>query len=296
MPMIVDPSVPLVTQPERVTSPDGWLAALVDEQWAGVVLSYNCTTPQAMPTAAQVRRVRIVRQDPGSLEPVPVRSADAAWAVEGIGTAYDHEAPLGVSVIYTATPVYADGTTGPTSSLSVLVPAPKPGDDRDLWIKSIDIPGASLRAMLVDWPGPSSAGRVDTLDAAGSPYRVLSYDVHGAEVNQVSVDVPPDRVEQMRTLLRSGVLLAQVRPGYRTPDAYFVPGDISGPTPTGKLGSSEGYRFGFTIEPLARPATAGQRMRMPGWSYDTVAAQLDTYGTVAASYPTYAALSTNGVT
>ncbi|MGC4946168.1 hypothetical protein ACLQ2N_08175 [Streptomyces sp. DT224] len=250
-------------------------------------------TSTANPSA--IRKVRIVRQDPGG-SIVPVRSADTAWAVEGRGTAYDHEAPLGRPVVYTATPIYADGTTGPASSLAVTVPAPQPGEDRDLWIKSVDEPGLSMRAMIVDWPGPSSAGRLDALDAAGSPYRVVSWDVHGAETYAVTVDVPPEQVEHMRELLRAGVLLAQVRPEYLTPDSYFVPGDIVGPTPTGKLGSSEGYRYTFTVEPVERPHTEGQRMRMPGWSYDTVAARFATYDTVAASYPTYAALSTDGVT
>ncbi|MFF1756124.1 hypothetical protein [Streptomyces sp. NPDC058266] len=296
MPMIVDPTAPHVTPPERVTSPDGWLAALVDEQWAGVVLSYNATTAPAAPRAADIRKVRITRQDPRAAGPVPVRSGDAAWAVEGIGTAYDHEAPLGVPVIYIATPVYADGAEGPASSLSVTVPAPVPGDDLDLWIKSVDEPGLSLRVMVVEWSGPTAAGRQDALDVEGSAYRVVAYDEHGAETVQVKIDVPPARVDQVRALLRSGVLLAQVRPGYYSPDAFHVPADITGPTPTGKLGSSEGYQFAWTIEPIERPATARQPMRMPGWSYDSVAERFDTYDSVAASYPTYAALSTDGVT
>ncbi|NGO68226.1 hypothetical protein [Streptomyces boncukensis] len=300
MPMIVDPSAPPVTPPERVTSPDGWLAALVDERWAGVVLSYNAASPpgggEAAPRAADIRKVRIERQDPGTAVPVPVRSGDAAWAIEGVGTAYDHEAPLGVAVIYSATPVYADGSTGPASSLAVTVPAPEPGDDLDLWVKSLDEPGLSLRVVIVGWDSPSSAGRQDALDAAGSPYRVVAYDAHGAETVKVTVDVPPRDVDQVRELLRSGVLLAQVRPAYLTRDAFFVPDDITGPSPTGKLGSSGGYQFAFTIEPIDRPDTAAQPMRMPGWSYDTVAERFDSYESVAASYDSYASLSTDGIT
>lgn len=294
MPMIVDPSAPHVTQPTRVASPDGWLAAIVDGQWAGVALSVDYTAGVPLPDAEQVLQVRLVRQDPAAAEPVPVRSGDAAWAIEGVGTAYDHEAPLGVPVIYTATPIYLDGTTGPTSSLSVTVPAPEAFADRDLWVKSIDEPGLSARVMLVDWQSPTSAGRTDATDIAGSPYRAVAFDAHGAETVQVVVDVPPEAVEQMRALLRSGVLLAQVRPGYLTADAFHVPTDITGPTPTGRLGSSEGYRFGWTIEPIGRPATAGQPLMLPGWSYDRVAAQFATYDAVAASYSSYASLSTNG--
>ncbi|GGQ81339.1 hypothetical protein [Streptomyces flaveolus] len=263
--------------------------------WEGAPNASPSQLVTAVPNAAEVLQVRITRTDPGATEPVPVRSGDPAWAVEGVGAAYDHEAPLGVPVIYTATPIYQDGSTGPSSALAVTVPAPEPGEDRDLWVKSIDEPGLSMRVMLVDWPGPTATGRQETLDVDGSPYRAVAYDVHGAETIPIVVDVPPEDVDRMRELLRSGVLLAQARPGYYFPDAFHVPADITGPTPTGKLGSSEGYRFGWTIEPFERPDPAGQPMMLPNWSYDRMAAQFGTYDAVAGSYSSYAALSTDGV-
>ncbi|MEW1867049.1 hypothetical protein AB0420_02425 [Streptomyces caelestis] len=265
-------------------------------QWEGAPHASPSVRTTALPGVDDVRQVRIMRQDPGTTGPVPVRSADPAWAIEGVGTAYDHEMPLGVAVVYTATPVYADGSTGPSSSLAVTVPAPEPGEDRDLWIKSLDEPGLSMRAMIVDYQGPTSAARQDTAEVPGSPYVAVAYDEHAAEVVQVVVDVPPEDVNRMRALLRSGVLLAQARPGYYMPDAHHVPADITGPTRTGKLGSSEGYRFGWTITPVARPDTAEQPLRVPGWSWDTLADRFASWDAVAASYSSWASLSTNGVT
>ncbi|MFJ2629652.1 hypothetical protein ACIO6T_41435 [Streptomyces sp. NPDC087532] len=296
MPLIVDPSAPLVEPPARVTSPDRWLAGVVQPEWAGVVLAVDYRAGTPLPAASQVRRVRITRTDPGAAGPVPVRSADPAWALGGVGTAYDHEAPLGVPVVYTAVPVYEDGTTGPSSSLAVTVPAPVPGQVRDLWLKSLDQPSLSLRAMIVGRPEPTSTGRQDTADIPGSPYRVVAFDEHAAETYTVTVDVPPEQVDQVRALLRSGVLLAQTRPGYVVmPDAYHVPADITGPTPTGRLGASGGYQFTWTVEPVDRPATADAPMRMPGWSWDEVARRFATWDAVAASYSSWASLSTNGV-
>ncbi|MFI7240113.1 hypothetical protein [Streptomyces cyaneofuscatus] len=293
MPMIVDPGAPLVEPPARVTSPDGYLAAVVDEQWAGVVLSYDASD---LGDADDIRKVRIVRQDPGGVA-VPVRSADLAWALGGVGTAYDHEAPVGEAVVYTATPVYADGSTGPTSSLAVTVPAPTPGEVRDVWLKSLDNPSLSLRAVIVGRPEATAAGRQDVADIPGSPYRVVAYDEHAAEAYTLTIDVPPQAVEQVRELLRSGVLLLQTRPGYVTmPDAFHVPADITGPISTGRLGSSGGYQFSWAVEPVARPDTADAPLRIPGWSWDHVAQQFATWDAVAAAFTSWASLSTNGVT
>ncbi|MER7967790.1 hypothetical protein ABTX35_02035 [Streptomyces sp. NPDC096080] len=294
MPMIVDPTAPQVTPPTTITSPDGWLTAVVDAPWAGVWLAVDYRAGTAPhPAYAQVRRVLLTRQDPGAAGPGPVRSGDLAWAVEGVGQGYDHEAPLGVAVAYTARPQYADGTWGPTSSLGLVVPAPAPAATKDLWIKSVDEPGLSMRVMYGPAQGTTSAARQDTAPRTGSQFTAVAFDTAAAPAETVTIDVLAEDIEQWRQLSRAGVLLAQVRPGYRIPDRYFVPGDIS-EKPTGKLGSTGGYAVTFDIVPLERPATGGQQMRAPGWSYDTLAARIATYDAVAATYPTYAALATDG--
>lgn len=293
MPMIVLPGAPPVTVPDRVTSPDGWLAAIVDEPWAGVVLSVDYTaggTP--LSTAANVRRVRIYRTGPDGVK-VAVRGAAPAWAVEGVGTAYDHEAPLGVPVMYTAQPQYADGTLGPVSSLAVEVPAPAVGAVRDLWLKSLDEPGLSVRVHITSWGARESAARQDVAQRAGSAFAMVGYDVHTAATVQAVVDVPPEQLEQVRRLMDAGVLLAQTRPGYQQPDSFFVPGDWTEDA-TGKLGSTGGYAVAFTVQPLERPDPEGQPMRLPGWSWDTVAAGFASWSAVASSYSSWAALATNG--
>ncbi|MEF9903668.1 hypothetical protein [Streptomyces sp. P9-A2] len=295
MPMIVDPSAPQITPPTTITSPDGWLTAVVDDQWAGVYLGVNYPGgPVPLPNAGQVVKTLITRQDPGGSTPVPVRSADLAWALDGVGQAYDHEPPLGGAVAYTARPQYADGSWGPTSSLGLVVPAPAPAQTKDLWLKSLEEPGLSMRVMYGPAQGTSSAARQEAADRTGSPYAAIAYDTAAAPSEQVSVDVLAADIAQFRRLIRSGVLLAQVRPGYRIPDRYFVPGEV-GEKATGKLGSTGGYTVTFDIVPIERPATAGQPMRAPGWSYDAMAAAFATYDAVTASYSSYVALATNGV-
>ncbi|MFH9011236.1 hypothetical protein ACH4C6_07650 [Streptomyces sp. NPDC017943] len=294
MPMIVDPSAPQVTPPPTITSPDGWLTAVVDEQWAGVYLAVDYRDGASPLTGVtQVRKAQITRQDPGAAAPVAVRSGDLAWAIEGVGQAYDHEAPLGVGVVYSARPQYADGTWGPTSSVGLVVPAPAPAATKDLWLKSLDTPGMSMRVMLGPAQGTTSTARQETAARSGTPYTAVAYDTASAPAETVTVDVLAEQIEQFRKLIRSGVLLAQVRPGYQKPDRFFVPADVT-EQPTGKLGSTGGYAVTFDIVPIERPDTASQPMLAPGWSYDAMAAQFATYEAVAASYPSYLALATNG--
>ncbi|MEU0216854.1 hypothetical protein ABZ281_17795 [Streptomyces sp. NPDC006265] len=292
MPMIVDPSAPQVTPPATLTSPDGFLTAVVDEQWAGVYLGVDYKTPAAVGWQ-DIRKVAITRQDPGAAAPVGVRSGDLAWAIEGVGQAYDHEAPLGVAVAYTARPQYADGSWGDESSLGLVVPAPAPAQTRDLWLKSLEEPGLSMRVMYGPDQGTTSEARQESTARTGTPYTAVAYDTAAAPAETVSVDVLAADIEQFRLLIRSGVLLAQVRPGYQKPDRFFVPGAVSEKA-TGKLGSTGGYTVTFDIVPIERPATGGQPMRAPAWSYDALAAQFATYDAVSSSYPSYAALATNG--
>ncbi|GAB2732811.1 hypothetical protein [Streptomyces bullii] len=294
MPMIVDPSAPQISPPTTITSPDGWLTAVVDAQWAGVYLAVDYLGGAApLAGAAQVMKVAITRQDPGAAAPVGVRSGDLAWAVEGVGQAYDHEAPLGVAVAYMARPQYADGTWGPQSALGLVVPAPAPAETKDLWLKSVETPGLSMRVMYGPDQGSTSTARQESTALTGTPYTAVAYDTASAPAETVSVDVLAEDIERFRQLIRSGVLLAQVRPGYQKPDRFFVPGDVS-EKPTGKLGSTGGYTVTFDIVPIERPHTTSQPMRAPAWSYDALAAAFGTYDAVAASYPSYAALATNG--
>lgn len=294
MPMIVDPSAPLVTPPDTVVSPEGWLTAVVDATWAGVYLAVDYTAGDTpLDDVDDVRKVLITRQDPGAAAPVPVRSGNLAWAVEGVGQAYDHEAPLGVAVAYTARPLYANGTWGDETSLAVVVPAPNPGQNKDLWIKSLEEPGLSMRIMYGADQGTSSEARQDTAPRSGTPFTAVAWDTAAAPAESVQADVLAADIEQWRTLIRSGVLLAQVRPGYQKPDRYFVAGVVTEKA-TGKLGSTGGYTVGFDIVPMQRPDTVGQPMAAPGWSYDSVAAAFATYDAAGSAYATYAALATNG--
>lgn len=240
-----------------------------------------------------IRKVRITRQDPGTVVPLPVRSGDSAWALGGVGSAYDHEAPLGVAVIYTATPVYADGSTGASSSLAVTVPAPSRGPG-DVWIKSIDEPGISARVTVTQWPALSWNARIDTADVAGNPFPAASQDVYGAPASSIAIDAEGSAIETVQRLLTTpGVLLVQTRPDYHRPDQYVLVGNVQQQitsTPT------EPRTYTADLTQVGRPDTAGQPMRIPGWSWDELARTFASWDAVEASYESWQSVATNGIT
>lgn len=256
----------------------------------------NASTSRRVSTPmnpGSIRKVRILRQDPGGGDPVPVRSGDPAWALGGVGSAYDHEAPLGVAVIYTATPIYTDGTIGPQSSLAVTVPAPKRGPG-DVWIKSIDEPGMSARVTVTQWPQLTWGARIDTADVAGSPFPAASQDVYGAPASSITIDAESAAIETVQRLLTTpGVLLVQTRPDYHRPDQYVLVGNVQqqiNSTPT------EPRTYTADLTQVGRPDTTGQPMRIPGWSWDDLARNFATWDAVEASYESWASVATNGIT
>jgi hypothetical protein len=291
MPMIVDLSAPPVVPPTPAVSADGWLTATLDPAYAGAVLDVDYTAGTPLADAVDVRRVRITRLDPGATGPVPVRSADQAWAIEGVGVAFDHEAPLGVAVTYSAVPEYDDGTTGPTSQVTITVVAPSP--PADVWIKSLDTPGLSALVIVTSWPTLQWTARTDTAQVEGNRYVATSQDVYTASVSEITIDAEGGAIQTVRELLTTpGVRLMQTLAGYHRPDQYVIFGDVSEEiqaTPT------RGRTFTAGVTEVARPDTAGQPLRLPAWSYTEVAASYATYDAAGAAYSSYASLATDGV-
>lgn len=291
MPLIVDPSAPHVTPPVVVASPDGWLRATVDTLWAGVILAVDYTAGDApLDGAAGLLHARITRQDPGAAAPVAVRSADPLWAVGGSGAAYDHEAPLGVAVVYTAVPVFADGSAGPASSVAVTVPAPEA--PADVWIKSVDEPSVSARVTVTSWPTLAWADRIYTADIAGSRYPITAQDVYASSSSSIEIDAEGDQIEVLETLLSTpGVRLIQTRPEYHRPDQYVL---LSNPQQSVISVPTAPRTYTADLVEVSRPDTAGQPMRMPGWSFDALAARYGSYDAADASYSSYTSMSVDG--
>ncbi|WP_326764349.1 hypothetical protein OG978_06945 [Streptomyces sp. NBC_01591] len=127
----------------------------------------------------------------------------------------------------------------------------------------------------------------------GSAYPVASQDVYAAAESSIVIDAEGSQIEALeRLLVTPGVRLIQTRPDYHRPDQYVLLNDVQqvmDSIPT----QSRSYQAALTQ--VDRPDTAGQPMRIPGWSWDILAERFATWDSVAASYSSWASLSTNGI-
>jgi len=287
MPMIVDPNAPEIEPPTEVVSTDGHLTAVIDEPYAGVLLVCDRSgDPTVIP------HWRIERVNPDGSRHL-VRSGDPVWSPGGYGLAYDHEAPLGVAVLYVATPLGADGQPAADAS-EVAVTIPVPAFPRDVWIKSTDRPTASQRVHVEEWPELSSEARRQLVTIPGNRYPVAVSDVYDAATSSMTLFTESViEAQALRNLLESpDVLLVSARPEHNRPDEFVVAGTLT----EAIIGPGDpARRWTVPLQPVARPDTSDQTMRMPGWSSDELLSRFATLAAVEASYPTNAAAATDGL-
>jgi hypothetical protein len=287
MPMIVDPNAPEIEVPEEVWSSDGYLVAILDAPYAGVLLVMDRPS-----YADPITHWTVERVNPDGSRHL-VRSGDPVWAPGGMGLCYDHEAPLGVAVLYSATPLDADGIAVASPS-TVAVTIPVPAFPRDVWIKSTDRPSASLRVHVEDWPELATESRNQLVVIPGDRYPAATLDVYDASTSTMTLFTETtSEAVALRDLLESpDVLLVSARPEHNRTDEFVVTGALT----EAIIGPGDpARRWTVPLQPVARPATRDQVMRMPGWSCDELLERFATLSAVAASYPTNAAAATDGL-
>lgn len=259
----------------------------IDNRWVGAVGA--SVSQQYRPALNPLPcKVRFTRSD-GQL----VRSGHDAYAPGGIAVAYDHEAPLGGPVSWTATPVYADGTPGaPTSAAAISLAAPPASR---VWLKSLLDPDVSVLA------------RVALAEESGRLFRSSLAPVVGAELPGGSWDVPlawtgnltfrtdtQAEYDQLVAVLSSGVLLMQSGDCAGLPQQLYVlpQGSMAARRMSGAAtGQGWAYRaWAIDLAETARPATLDSALLIPGLSYDDLPGTYASYDQLAAVVPSYLAL------
>lgn len=290
MPLVTDPLGTRPAAPTTVVSTDNRLTAVLDATHPGVWLRPDGSAMSPVPP-----RWRITRRNPDGSE-LLVRSADPVWSPGGIGVAYDDESPLSATVRYTATPEYDDDTTPVASVVTVTTGQPGITHFRDVWLSSIELPDLSALVLCSGWPDLSYKSSTTVATPVGSRFPAVAINPHAASVSTMSVLAEGSEVESLRALLTSDdVMLVRTIPGYHRPDAYVAVGDVTESVMKPTRSDVDWRAFTFDLTEVARPGTADQPLRVPGWSNAIVAANLADYGTVATGFPSWQALASNGV-
>ena len=274
MPIVVRPGFVWPPDEDPVVSPDGILTLVRDQLNGGVLLRADYSADSS------VKQVRFLRDGE------PVRSGDPAWAPGGWAHAYDLEAPLGKGAMWTVVPIRWDGTEGPASagvSAQIYPPA-----DGTAWIKSVITPDLSM-ILPFHAPDYDFESRVSEFQVPGARAGNATWDraLAGRTTMSLLVDDPATESSLM-TLLDSGPLLMQSSAPSGLPQDYFLAGDRKW-----EHQHWDGYpvrKLTFVVHPIARPATRGSRLRIPGLSYDTVARDWTSYTQLADQVDSYNAL------
>lgn len=222
--------------------------------------------------------VRFIRTNPDGSQ-VAVRSGDVALAPGRIAVAYDHEAPLGVGVGWHAVPVLGGVEGEPSDGVTLSVPAPE--WPLDLWLKSLEDPGLSLRVQVEEWAELATSAQASTVQALDGKYPQVNFRTRTATTSTITV-ITEDLVtlEQMRALIDSGLLLVQTRAEYGRPDQFVLPGGVS------EVMTAKAYhptrRWQLELTEVQRPSTTGQRLRVIGRSYQDRLEAFPTYSDVPA--------------
>lgn len=255
---------------------DNVLTVTTDPAYAGVWLraDFSALNPQPL-------QVRFTRAG-GTI----VRSGDPAWAPGGIAYAYDHEAPLGGLSVWTATPIWQDGTVG-SDSVSVAVIVDPMNAEVDCWIKPLANADKALGLQVHnDRIEEAYDGRVATADILGAALPAASWDRRRPSAMSITLRTTTKAQKVLLTsALDEGPVLVQLNPVYGIDDFYAVPD-----------GSTLRYLRGMwspvrdvptSFVPIARPATIDAPLRWPGKSYAAVSAPFAIYDNRQSAYPTY---------
>jgi hypothetical protein len=261
------------------TGSDNILTVTTDPTYAGVWLKadFSGLSPQPL----QVRFTRGAG--------VTVRSGDPAWAPGGLAYAYDHEAPLGAASVWTATPIWQDGTVG-SDSVSVAVVVDPMDGEVDCWIKPLGNADKALGLQVhTDRIEESYDARVQVVDVLGRGLPAASWDKR--RMAAMSITLRTATKAQKGSLLGAldeGPLLVQLNPVYGIDDFYAVPDASTLRYFQGMWSAQRDIPTSFV--PIARPATIDAPMRWPGKSYAAVSLPLATYAGRTSAYATYQAV------
>lgn len=211
-----------------------------------------------------------------------VRGADNAVAPGGIGKGYDHEAPPGTAIVYTAYLSNGVVTVASTTATATIT-----GQATVTWLKSLRTPGLSVMLDIASPPDWSSAVPAAALYPLAGKYPLVQGVQRRAKTGAMAVNTT-DRagLNALELLLETdgvGPFLLQFASNSGEPDRYVSVLDVlvAWDVP---LATTQDRTVSFPLIEVARPPTIGSTVTIPGKSYADSGAVLPLYSNRTGSY------------
>lgn len=211
-----------------------------------------------------------------------VRGLDNAVAPGGIGKGYDHEAPLGSAVVYSASLSNGYGTLSSlTASATITAPT------GSIWLKHLRTPAISVSAVVRDLPTIENDIPTGILSVLGARFPAAQGDAEKGDTGTISIltDTAAKRqaLSALLTAGGAGPYLMQMPSAWDEPDRYVMILNRSRARLTRP--GADPYRItSLPFVQVARPATAGSRVAIPGKSYADSSSALPLYSNRTGTY------------
>ncbi len=211
-----------------------------------------------------------------------VRGLDNAVAPGGIGKGYDHEAPLGSAVVYSASLSNGYGTLSSlTASATITAPS------GSIWLKHLRTPAISVSAVVRDLPTIENDIPTGILSVLGARFPAAQGDAEKGDTGTISIltDTAAKRqaLSALLTAGGAGPYLMQMPSAWDEPDRYVMILNRSRARLTRP--GADPYRItSLPFVQVARPATTGSTVTIPGKSYADSTAALPLYSNRTGTY------------
>jgi hypothetical protein len=193
-----------------------------------------------------------------------VRGADGITAPSGAHSKLiDHEAPLGVAVVYTAS-----ATNGLNTITSTTATATITGQSSVAWLKSLRTPSLSVPVIVESWPDLALSIPGSVLPVLGGRYPNVSQGTRMAATGTLTVLTLTSAAQAalLALLNAGGPYLLQGTTASGEPDRYVSVGTVDMARFV-KLAADPTRRFSLPLVEVARPSTAGSKVAYPGHTY-----------------------------
>lgn len=268
-----------------VTSSDGFLTVTAQPTYASVLVAVNFTGASGISAGNTILVTRTATDSNGVTSTQRVRGLDRLRAPGGVSAGWDAEAPLGVALTYQATAYNAAGTVIVTSTTATLTSPAIAAPTGQVWLKHLTSPILSqlVGCVYPDWMYGIAQG-VFTVIGRSDP--IVKSDVRQLPSGTMTVKVSSAAtLTALLALLNADGPYLMQAPAFGDSDQYVSVGAITAQRFIFQPGAAN-RMIPIPLTVVARPATTGSRVAVPGHTYADSLTRWPLYSNRSSTYLT----------